>query len=125
MILLMEEAETLERQRAASEKEDAQLDSDTVRKIAALETEQKELTSAQTAREEARARVIESLPPATLKLYERIRRNKGGVAVVTTKGERCNGCLNPVPAQRMLEIDREDRIYTCEACGRILVPHKE
>ena len=125
MILLMEEAETLERQCATSEKEDAQLDADTARKVAALENEQSELNSAKTAREEARAEIIDSLPSNTLKLYERIRKSRGGVAVVTTKGERCNGCLNPVPAQRMLEIERLDRIYTCEACGRILVPHKE
>lgn len=125
MILLMEEAETLERQCAVSEKEDAQLDADTARKVAALESEQSELNSAKKEREKARAEIIGSLPSSTLKLYERIRKNRDGVAVVTTKGERCNGCLNPVPAQRMLEIDRLDRIYTCEACGRILVPHRE
>ncbi|MBN2538281.1 hypothetical protein JXB37_08415 [candidate division WOR-3 bacterium] len=124
MIVLMEESEALERERVAAEKEHAELAQDTEGKVKSLETELAEIKAALAEREAHRKELAESLPPALLKHYERVRKNKNGVAVVSCKGDRCGGCFNPVPAQRVLEIGREDRIYTCEACGRILVPDK-
>jgi len=122
MIVLMEEAERLEQRRVAAEKEAGVLDADAGRKVAALEAELAEVRAAVTEREAGRKELLAVLPPAVLKLYERVRKNKGGLAVVSTKHERCGGCLSPIPAQIMLEISRKDRIHTCEACGRILIP---
>jgi len=122
MIVLMEEAEGLEQKRVGVEKDHGQLQLDAERKVAVLEAELQELVAAAAEREDRRRELLKALPAGVLKLYERIRKNKSGVAVVTTRGERCGGCLNPVPAQVFLEISRKDRIHTCEACGRILVP---
>ncbi|MCK7525562.1 MAG: C4-type zinc ribbon domain-containing protein [Ignavibacteriales bacterium] len=33
----------------------------------------------------------------------------------------CSGCHNIVPSQRQLEIRRNNKIFTCEYCGRILI----
>jgi predicted nucleic acid-binding Zn-ribbon protein len=125
MIVLMEESEVLERERVAAEKEHAELAQDTEGKVKSLEAELVEIKAAVTEREANRKELAAAMPATLLKHYERIRRNKAGLAVVTSKGDRCGGCLNPVPAQRLLEIAREDRVYTCEACGRILVPDKK
>ncbi len=125
MIILMEEAEELENKRQTLEKEVAATEAETAQKVAMLEKEKEELVAAISEREQLRAALVASLPPNVLALYERIRKNKAGLAVVTTRNDRCNGCYNPVPAQRLLEIERQDRIFTCEACGRILVPDKK
>jgi len=125
MIQLMEEAEALERKRLASEKDSTRLQEDTARKVAVLEQERQELDAAVTEREQQRRTMVESLPPAVLRLYERIGANKGGLAVVSMQNDRCNACMNPIPSQRVLEVEREDRLYTCEACGRILLPAKK
>ncbi|MFN6991363.1 MAG: C4-type zinc ribbon domain-containing protein [Fervidobacterium sp.] len=37
------------------------------------------------------------------------------------KRSACSGCHNIIPSQRQLEIRRNDKIFTCEYCGRILV----
>ena len=125
MIVLMEEAEQLEKQRQSAEKESSQLESETVRKVKALEAESRELAAAISERQVHRTELAKALPQKVLTLYERIRKNKAGLAVVTTRSERCNGCFSPVPAQQLLEVERQDRILTCEACGRILVPDKK
>ncbi|MDR3611808.1 MAG: C4-type zinc ribbon domain-containing protein [Ignavibacteriaceae bacterium] len=52
--------------------------------------------------------------------YMRIRKAKGK-AVVTIKRSACSGCHNIVPAQRQLEIRRNNKLFFCEYCGRILV----
>ncbi len=53
--------------------------------------------------------------------YMRIRRAKKGKAVATIKRSACSGCHNIVPSQRQLEIRRNNRLFYCEYCGRILV----
>ncbi|MEO0078831.1 MAG: hypothetical protein ABIK86_07545, partial [candidate division WOR-3 bacterium] len=121
MIALMEETEALDQKARASERQVAEIEAEHQDKIRLLEAEQAELTSAIEQRLAQRSQIAEQLPPDLLKRYERIKASKSGVAVAPIRKERCSGCLSPIPAQRIVEIDREDRIYICEACGRILV----
>lgn len=54
-------------------------------------------------------------------VYERIRKGKGGQVVVTIRKRACSGCFKQIPPQRIQEIRRGDRIFSCDSCGRILV----
>jgi hypothetical protein len=90
-----------------------------------LEDEQKELAAAIEVRAGQRKTIVDSLPDDMLKRYERVQARKGGIAVATARKDRCTGCLSPIPAQRVLEIERQDRLYICEACGRILIASSE
>lgn len=56
-----------------------------------------------------------------LSSYMRIRKAKKGLAVATIKRSACSGCHNIVPSQRQLEVRKNDRLFFCEYCGRILV----
>lgn len=56
-----------------------------------------------------------------LNTYMRIRKARNGIAVSTVNRGACSGCHNVVPPQRQLEIKQNRRIYTCEACGRMLI----
>ena len=53
--------------------------------------------------------------------YMRIRKAKHGMAVSTIRRSACSGCNNIVPSQRQLEIRRNNKLFYCEYCGRILV----
>jgi predicted nucleic acid-binding Zn-ribbon protein len=53
--------------------------------------------------------------------YIRIRKAKKGKAVATIRRSACSGCHNIVPSQRQLEIRRNNKLFFCEYCGRILV----
>lgn len=70
---------------------------------------------------EERKKVEAQVKKPDLAIYTRIRKAKKGRAVVTIKRSACSGCHNIIPSQRQLEIRRNDRIFTCEYCGRILV----
>ena len=69
-----------------------------------------------------RQRAITELPWADLQAYERLRRAKGGVAVVAVRGGVCGGCHAGIP----VTITRQARVPTeltsCPTCGRILYP---
>jgi len=53
--------------------------------------------------------------------YDRIRKAKGGTAIVSIKRDACGGCFSRVPPQKILEIRQNSKLYACEHCGRILV----
>jgi predicted nucleic acid-binding Zn-ribbon protein len=68
-----------------------------------------------------REKLVVRIDRSDLAVYERIRKAKGGLAVVPVKRNACGGCYNAVPPQKVLELRKNNRIYTCEHCGRILV----
>ncbi|MDX9759915.1 MAG: C4-type zinc ribbon domain-containing protein [Bacteroidota bacterium] len=81
-----------------------------------LETTREEELNFERRREQAVNEVLER----DMQLYQRIRAAKGK-AVVAIRRVSCSGCYNVVPPQLILEIKKNDRLFTCEHCGRILV----
>ncbi len=69
----------------------------------------------------ARKEIEAKTKKADYSYYMRIRKAKKGKAVVTIRRSACSGCHNIVPPQRQLEIRRNNRLFFCEYCGRILV----
>jgi len=93
--------------------------------LKAKETDLKEIVKANE-KEEAKLRkerkkIEEEVKKPDLSAYMRIRKAKRGKAVSTIKRSACSGCHNIVPSQRQLEIRRNNRLFFCEYCGRILV----
>ncbi|MGC8786542.1 MAG: zinc ribbon domain-containing protein [Anaerolineae bacterium] len=68
-----------------------------------------------------RATVAARLEPATLVLYEELRRKKGGRAVALMVDQMCQGCRVMVPTSKAQIVRRGQELITCTNCGRILV----
>ncbi len=68
-----------------------------------------------------RKEIVDKIKKPDYSAYMRIRKAKKGKAVVTIRRSACSGCHNIVPPQRQLEIRRNNRLFFCEYCGRILV----
>lgn len=64
--------------------------------------------------------LVKDINKQVVGIYERVRRGKGGMAVVTIRKRACSGCFKQIPPQRIQEIRRGDRIFACDNCGRIL-----
>lgn len=71
--------------------------------------------------QERREKIAAQVKKPDYNTYMRIRKAKGGRAIASIQRAACNGCHNIVPPQRQLEIKQNKRVYTCEACGRMLV----
>ena len=121
LIDALESIETTERTIKHLETEVIEIAKETNDKIEILKKEEANLHNAMKERITTRGTICQELGKDTLAIYERIRKNKGGIAVAVVEGERCGGCLNPLPAQKVLEIKKHDRIHFCEYCGRIAV----
>jgi len=70
--------------------------------------------------EARRVELLKEIKERDLVLYTRIREAKGK-AVAPIRRESCSGCYNIVPPQLILEVKKNDRLFKCEHCGRILV----
>lgn len=70
--------------------------------------------------ESKREETLTEIKDRDLVLYNRIREAKGK-AVAPIKRGSCSGCYNVVPPQMILEVKKNDRLFICEHCGRILV----
>jgi hypothetical protein len=68
-----------------------------------------------------RKEIVDQTKKPDYAAYMRIRKAKKGKAVVTIRRSACSGCHNIVPSQRQLEIRRNNKLFFCEYCGRILV----
>lgn len=75
-----------------------------------------EVASAQAAVAAARPAV----PPAYLKIYDRVAVKPGHPVCVTVNGGRCGGCHLKVPTHIEVMARNGAEIATCDQCGRIL-----
>lgn len=67
-----------------------------------------------------RLKVAPNLEVKILSHYERILKNKDGLALVNIEGDACGGCHMNLPPQVINEIKMREKIITCESCARIL-----
>jgi predicted nucleic acid-binding Zn-ribbon protein len=69
----------------------------------------------------SRGHLAEQLDQRILGLYERMRKRYGR-AVVPVESQICLGCFMTLPTKDVGQVggSRDDRVETCENCGRIL-----
>ena len=70
---------------------------------------------------EKRNKIAGNIKRQVIGIYERVRKGKGGLVVVPIRKKACGGCFKQIPPQRIQEIRRGDRIFSCDSCGRILI----
>jgi hypothetical protein len=72
-----------------------------------------------------RKQIIPNVDKKILAQYERILKNRGGLALVPVKNNACQGCFLNVPPQVINEIKLKKNLVICEACARILYLEEE
>jgi predicted nucleic acid-binding Zn-ribbon protein len=72
-----------------------------------------------------RNQVMPGLDKKILTQYERVLKNRDGLAIVSVKDNSCLGCNMFVPAQVINLIKMYERIITCEVCNRMLYINDE
>lgn len=67
-----------------------------------------------------RAEIVAQATPAAYRDYERIRKNRKGMAAAEVLEGRCTGCHMAVRLQFLQDLKQDTHIMHCESCGRIL-----
>lgn len=72
--------------------------------------------------EKERDRIKSQISDDTVELYEKLLREKGGLAVVRIdKGRNCGGCHIEFSKTQIDRFQHEEAVFQCEYCRRILV----
>ncbi|HLH23069.1 MAG TPA: C4-type zinc ribbon domain-containing protein [Chloroflexota bacterium] len=67
-----------------------------------------------------RNQIAAQADPVSLRLYESLRRSKGGLAVVPVQQRSCQGCRIALPSSEEQKARTSTELVTCSSCGRIL-----
>lgn len=67
-----------------------------------------------------RDRLAVNAPESLMPLYERLLKNKNGVAVVPVSGGKCSGCHIKLVASTLVKVNSGTEGVQCESCGRLL-----
>lgn len=71
-----------------------------------------------------RIEVLATVSPDTLKLYDKVRKESMGLAVVELDGSTCTGCRMELPASELEQDIGVDQFRRCPHCRRILIKKK-
>ncbi len=84
---------------------------------------QKELEEA----EAQRAALAQDIDPKLASQYDRVRKARENIAVVTIIGETCQGCHQNLQPQVALEVRTGVKVHQCQSCDRFLcfIPEPE
>ena len=67
-----------------------------------------------------RQALVTRTDPASLRLYESLRRSKGGLAVVPIQQRTCQGCRIALPSSEEQKARTSTELVLCSSCGRIM-----
>jgi predicted nucleic acid-binding Zn-ribbon protein len=117
---LMSQAEPLDRNvkaaesSLAGEKKIVEEEKSQARERTAADQQQIEALKAE------RAGIIAAMTPSVASNYERIRKGRAGIAISEVTSSRCGRCNIALRPQFLQDLKKNDKIMTCESCGRIL-----
>ena len=117
---LMEKAEVAAQEVAAAAKVSAELVKNVDAQIKALNDRE---VSLKRQLEELRAdhsKLAEAVEEGARARYERLRRSKGGTAIVGIEHGVCGGCHMKLPTAIILGVQGDQELVSCPNCGRIL-----
>jgi len=70
--------------------------------------------------EEKRKAFVPSIDPKILPQYERLLKNREGLAIAPIRNNSCGGCNIGLPPQIVNEARMQEKFLTCESCARML-----
>lgn len=112
--------QTLEKEIGTLQKEAADIEQNNGRQLGVLQEKMDSIGEKVAGKEAERSQISSQIGRRTLSIYERVRRGKGGTAVVVVKRRACGACYKALTPQKVQEIKRGDQIHTCENCGSLL-----
>jgi hypothetical protein len=116
----MELISTLETNIAEYKEKLEQIKENNTRQLAILQEKIGSIGGKVSEKQAERGEVTSAISRQVLSTYERVRKGKGGAAVVAVKKRACGACYKALTPRKVQEIRKADRILTCDNCGRML-----
>jgi len=119
-IELMEKAEEAAKEVAAAAKVSSELVKDVEAQIKALNDREVSLKKQLDELRADHEKLVEAVEEGPRAKYDRLRKTKGGTAVVGIEHGVCGGCHMKLPTAIILGVQGDQELVSCPNCGRIL-----
>jgi predicted nucleic acid-binding Zn-ribbon protein len=93
---------------------------ETEKQQAVLMREQEQIINERTATLDQRPDAINRIPSDDLSIYNRLRKQRAGIAVAKVENRACSACGSTLTAALYQSARSPSQIVFCESCGRIL-----
>ncbi|WP_409496145.1 zinc ribbon domain-containing protein [Amycolatopsis sp. cmx-11-12] len=122
LLELMERREALELDAQRTSAEVAKAENEVAEAVGRRDENFTDFDTTQARRDEDRAKLLPRFPEDLIKLYERVRAQKG-IGAALLRARRCGACQLDIDRREIAEIKAapEDNVIQCENCGAILV----
>jgi hypothetical protein len=117
---LMEKAEEAAKEVATAAKVSSELVKQVESQIKALDDREVSLKKQLDELRADHEKLVEAVEEGSRAKYERLRRSKGGTAVVGIEHGVCGGCHMKLPMAIILGVQGDQELVSCPNCGRIL-----
>lgn len=119
-LVLMEKAEAVAAEVAAAAKVSGDLSKNVESQVKALADREVSLKRQLDELKADHGQLRAAVEEGALARYERLRRTKGGTALVGIEHGVCGGCHMKLPTAVILGVQGDQEITSCQNCGRIL-----
>jgi len=120
IVELMDKVKAFEKELPEHQERSNQIAENNGRQLQILQEKVSSIGEKMAAKDNERKASIGHMPPQILSVYERVRKGKGGSAVIVIRRRACGACQSSLTPKKVQEIKRADKIHTCDVCGRIL-----
>lgn len=121
MIELIETIEKLEKEIEGLKEKSGEIRGQNEKQLEILQEKMDSVGIKVRMKEDDRTNIKVRIPRNIMSTYDRIRKNRGGAAVVAVTKRACGGCYKALSPHLIQEIKRGQRLITCDSCGRILI----
>ena len=120
LLALFDEVEAAEVAARQAEEAYAQAEASWKRQQAEMAAAKRELDAQVAQLSARRGELVPQADPASVRLYEGLRRSRGGLAVARIQQRTCQGCRIALPSSEEQKARTSNDLVTCGSCGRIL-----
>ncbi len=121
MLELIETIERLEKEIGSLQEKSSEIKGQNRKQLEILQEKMDSVGTKVKMKEDDRNNLKVRIPRGVMSTYDRIRKNRGGAAVVAVNKRACGGCYKALSPHLIQEIKRGQRMITCDSCGRILI----
>ncbi|UCD16571.1 MAG: hypothetical protein JSV44_08900 [Candidatus Zixiibacteriota bacterium] len=121
LLELIEKIEKLELEISDFEKKAKEIQDQNEKQLTILKEKMDSVGTKVRMKEDERSNITVRIPRPIMSTYERVRKNRGGAAVVPVRKRACGGCYKALSPHVIQEIKRHNQLITCDNCGRILI----
>lgn len=120
LLKTMEHVEQLEKEIVIWREKESSIVDNNQKQLQVLQEKMDSIGDKVSEKRSSRQEIIHNISAPVMSTYERVRKGRGGRAVVVVKKKACSSCFKSLTPKKIQEIKRADHVHTCDYCGCLL-----